>query len=45
VDRRQRERRRQDQPYTPERRQAERRRPPTIERHLRRQPFLLVTQE
>ena len=42
VDRRERERREQAQPYAPERRHAERRRPPTIERTLRRQPFLFV---
>jgi hypothetical protein len=44
VDRRERERRQQAQPYAPERRQAERRRPPTVERNLRRQPFLFVPQ-
>ncbi len=42
VDRRERERRQQVQSYAPERRQADRRRPPTIERTLRRQPFLFV---
>ncbi len=42
VARRERERRQQVQPYAPERRQADRRRPPTIERTLRRQPFLFI---
>ena len=44
VDRRERERRQQVQPFSPERRQADRRRPPSIERTLRRQPFLFVPQ-
>jgi hypothetical protein len=42
LDRRQKERRHQVQPYTPERRQADRRRPLSSERILRRQPFLVV---
>ena len=45
FDRRQRERRHQVQPYTPERRQADRRRPLTGENTLRRQPFLVVPHE
>ena len=45
LDRRQRERRQPGQPVALERRRADRRRPPSAEGDLRRQPFLLVTQE
>jgi hypothetical protein len=44
LDRRQDARRQRVEPHTPERRLAERRRPPTTERDLRRQPFLLIPQ-
>ena len=44
LDRRQGERRHEVQPYTPERRQAERRRPPAIEKNPRRPPFRIVPQ-
>ena len=44
LDRRQRARRQPGQPYTPERRQTDRRRPPTTERDLRLQPFFFVPQ-
>ncbi len=42
LDRRQRVRRQQVEAHLTERRQAERRRPPTTEHDLRRQPFFLV---
>jgi hypothetical protein len=44
VDRRERERRQQVEPYAPERRHRDRRSPPTIENTLRRQPFLFIPQ-
>ncbi len=44
LDRRQGERRHQVQPYTPERRQAERRRLPAPEKNRHRQPFRIVPQ-
>ncbi len=45
LDRRQRARRQQIKPGIPERRQAERRRPPRSEHDLRRQPFFLVSRD
>ena len=44
LDHRQGERRHQVQPYTPERRQAERRRPPAPEKNRRPQLFRIVPQ-
>ena len=45
LDRRQRGRRRQNQPYEPERRRAERRHPPTVDDDLCHQSFVIITQQ